>query len=289
MKQLFLIASLAALAPLAAQTKTSAPAFTSTVTGQGRDIVLIPGLASSGAVWEGTVAHLKEHYKCHSLTLAGFAGNPRVDGPFLETMRSAIAGYIRDRHLDRPVIIGHSLGGVLALMLASHDPGLTGPLVIVNSLPFLPAVFTPGATADSMRPMAEQMRDGMSKSGDMYEKNAEMSIRTMVTSPANFQLVASWSKTTDPVASANAMYDMFTTDLRADVARITAPTLVLGTWLAYRDNEQDTATRGQTEKNFQAQYAQLKGVKIVLADHARHFIMLDDPDWFYEQLDNFLK
>ncbi len=69
---------------------------------------------------------------------------------------------------------------------------------------------------------------------------------------------------------------------------IVSPTLVLGTWIAYRDNDQDTATRGEVEKNFQTQFANLKNVKIVLADHARHFIMLDDPQWFYSQVDAFL-
>ena len=42
------------------------------------------------------------------------------------------------------------------------------------------------------------------------------------------------------------------------------------------------------EKNFKAQYAELKGFQLVLSDNARHFVMLDDPDWFYQQVDRFL-
>ena len=48
-----------------------------------------PGLQSAGAVWDTTVAHYKERYECHVLTLAGFAGQPALPAgtPFLKTVR----------------------------------------------------------------------------------------------------------------------------------------------------------------------------------------------------------
>lgn len=120
----------------------------------------------------------------------------------------------------------------MALWRASQNPDLTGPLVIVDSLPFLPAVFNPAATVENSSAMAEQMRKGMPAGGEQYLKGAEASIKSMVTSPENFQLVMSWGKASDPVAVGNGMYDMMTHDLRTDVGRITVPTLVLGSWIA---------------------------------------------------------
>ncbi len=277
-----------AAGPRAGERVTTPAAFDVKVSGHGKPVLLIPGLSSSGAVWDGTVAHLAEHFECHVFTLAGFAGQPRIGEPFLETVRNAMADYILQNKLDHPVIIGHSLGGFLALWLAAKNPGLTGPLVIVDAVPFLPAVFNPAATADNTRPMAGQMRAGMSVGGEAFLQQSAAAVKTMVTGKENDDLVMSWAKTTDPVAAADGMYDMFTTDLRPDVAAITAPVLVLGTWIAYRDNDADTATRAQVEKNYSSQYARLKGAKIVLADHAKHFIMLDDASWFYRQVDAFL-
>jgi len=285
---LTLTMALGSLALRGAEAGAKPPSFAVQVTGAGQPIILIPGLASSGAVWDGEVAHLKDHYQCHVLTLAGFAGQPRIEEPFLETVRNDLAAYIRANKLYHPVIVGHSLGGFMALWLGSHDPDLVGPLVIVDALPYLPAVFNPAATVENSKAMAEQIRAAMAKGGADYEKQSEAAIKGMVTGGANFDLVMSWAKTTDPVASADGMYDMFTHDLRKDVSAIASPTLVLGTWIAYRDNDQDTATRGEVEKNFHSQFANLKNAKIVLADHARHFIMLDDPQWFYGQVDAFL-
>ncbi len=257
--------------------------FAVKITGKGQPVILIPGLSSSGAVWEGTVEHLKDRYQCHVLTLAGFAGQPRIPAPFLETVRNDLAAYIRDQKLDHPIIIGHSLGGFLALWLAAHDPDLPGPLVIVDSMPFLPAGSMPSATVETAKPMAEMIRSGMAVARQQFVTNSEPWVRTMVTKPADFDRVMSWVRNTDPLAAGDAMFDLFSHDLRDDVAKIKSPTLVLGTWIAYRDY----ATREEVERRFRNQYTQLKNCKIIMAE-TRHFIMFDDPNWFYQQIDVFL-
>lgn len=257
--------------------------FAVKVIGQGPPVILIPGFCCSGAVWDGTVAQLKAHYQCHVLTLAGFAGEPRIPAPFLETVRNDLATYIREQKLDHPVIIGHSLGGFLALWLAAHDPDLPGPLIIVDSYPFLPATFMPTATAGTAKPMAEQVRAAMAVAQPQFIANSKKSVKPMVTSPADFNRIMAWVKTTDPIAAGDAMYDLFTHDLRGDIGRIKSPTLVMGTWIAY----QQYATREEIESRLRKQYGQLKNCKFVMAD-TRHFIMFDDPQWFYKQVEGFL-
>src|SRR3982751_4729410 len=57
------------------------------VTGRGQPVILIPGLSSSGETWDTTVAHYKDRFECHVLTVAGFAGVPRIPAPVLEKLR----------------------------------------------------------------------------------------------------------------------------------------------------------------------------------------------------------
>jgi pimeloyl-ACP methyl ester carboxylesterase len=216
------------------------------------------------------------------LTLPGFAGQPRIAGPLVATMRDAIAAYIVDHKLDHPVIVGHSLGGDLALELASAHPDLIGRLVIVDSLPFLAAAFMPGATVESARGPAEQMRQAMASPNPDPARQRAM-IESMVTRPADLDRVLAWGKASDRGAVADAMYELMTTDLRDEVAKITAPTLVIGTWQG-----RPGASRAEVEPVFTAQYAKLRGAQIVYADHARHFVMLDDPQFLFAQLDQFL-
>jgi pimeloyl-ACP methyl ester carboxylesterase len=284
----FILAAAAALAIVLAPHASAAdapakPSFAVKVTGKGKPVILIPGLSSSGAVWDGTVAHLKDRYECHVLTLAGFAGQPRIEPPFLETVRNDLAAYIREHKLDHPVIIGHSLGGFLADWLGAHDPGLPGPIIIVDALPFLPGAWSPGATAETMKPMAEQMRAQTSADQASFLASSETAVKGMVTKPADVDLVMTWVKASDRVAVGNAMYDLFTHDLRGDIAAITSPVLVLPTWMGFKDY----TTRNAVEETTRKQYSAVKNCKVVMAE-TRHFIMLDDPQWFYKQVDAFL-
>jgi pimeloyl-ACP methyl ester carboxylesterase len=255
------------------------------IKGHGRPMILIPGLYSSGQVWESTVNKYKANYECHVLTLAGLAGEPPINAPFLEKIRLGLADYIRSKRLRKPVVVGHSMGGFLALWLASKEPEMVGPIVVIDMLPFLPAAQQPNATPDSMKSQAEMMRKGMLAQTPEQRRQMQLTVlQSMITDPSNVALAAKWGAASDPNTAAQAMYEMFTTDLRPDLAHIKAPTLVIGTWVGLRQY----ATREQIEKNFRAQYAGLAGYTFVMSEKAKHFVMLDDPAFLFKEMDSFL-
>jgi len=55
--------------------------FTVTVSGAGRPVIFIPGLACDGSIWNETVAHLRGKVQAHVVTLAGFVGKPPISTP----------------------------------------------------------------------------------------------------------------------------------------------------------------------------------------------------------------
>ncbi|MBX7224131.1 MAG: alpha/beta hydrolase [Blastocatellia bacterium] len=290
---LALCLSLLAIATESAQAQTpTAPktrsSFKVEVTGKGKPMILIPGLSSSGEVWKDTVAHYSKHYECHVLTLAGFAGEPAIDGPFLETVRTDLAAYIRTKKLEKPVIVGHSLGGFLALWLATQEPSLPGRLVIVDSLPFLPGAMTATATPDSMKPQAEMMRNMIGNQTPEQWKAFQQSspfLKSMIRDQEKIALAAKWGIDSTPKAVGQAMFEMYTIDLREEVAKIQVPTLVMGTWIGLGPQ----ATKESVTTVFQTQYAKIKNHKLLISDTARHFIMFDDPEWMFQAIDGFLK
>ncbi|MBB3223155.1 alpha/beta fold hydrolase [Pseudoduganella umbonata] len=261
-------------------------AFKADVTGSGPAVILIPGLASSGEVWQGTVRHLCGPRQCHVLTLAGFAGQPAIEGELLPQVERQLADYIATNKLGKPLVIGHSLGGFVAMKLAASHPDLVSKLVIVDALPALGATQVPGITADQLQQMASATRERMLASDDTsYAASQRRAVMTMASKPEDVDRIAGWGQRSDRKAVAGAMYALMAEDLRNEVARIKAPTLVLGTWVAYKDY----APRGAIEQVYKAQYARLPGVRVEMADTARHFIMYDDPAWMYDRIDQFLK
>lgn len=281
----FIVTTAALSAPITAHA-AEPTAFTVQVSGKGKPMVLIAGLASSGAVWDATVAHFASRYRCHVLQLAGFAGAPAVQAPLLETVEKELAAYIDDQHLDHPTIVGHSLGGFLALKMGIDFPQKVGPLVIVDSLPALGAAQMPDIAPEQLKAMARRMRDGM-LTGDasVQEANRRAFVTNMVTAPQDIERVVEWGNKSDRQVVADAMYDIMATDLRQDIARIKAPTLVLGSWVAYKAY----APKAAFEANYKAQYAKLSGVQVVMSDIGRHFIMYDDGAWMLARMDEFLK
>lgn len=287
MSMLRLAAALTATAALLMSgAANAADAFQVQVTGKGAPIVLIPGLASSGAVWDGTVKRYCGDHQCHVLTLAGFAGVPAIDAPLLATTEQQLSAYIATNKLGKPVVIGHSLGGFLGLKLAIDHPEQVGRLVVVDSLPAMAATQMPSITGAQMKEMAAGMRTRMlGMDADAYQASQLQTLRTMISNEDAVQRALVWGKQSDRTTVANAMAEMMGEDLRQDIARIKAPTLVLGSWIAYKNfgNQQ------QFGQMYAAQFGQLPGVQLEMADTARHFIMLDDPRWMYDRIDAFLK
>lgn len=265
------------------------PSFTVRVVGKGRPVLLIPGLTCPGAVWDETVARYQSRYQCHVISLAGFGGVPAVSGntpeSFLPAVRDQLLAYIKTQKLDRPAIIGHSLGGFMGLMISVAQPEAVGPLVILDSLPFLAAVQNPATTVETARPLADGMRQQMS-AGKMPMAQQRQMVIGMVTDTARQSLVARWGQASDPASVAQAMYELYTTDLRADLGAVQQPALVLGTWAAYQPYG---ATLASTRAIFAAQYAKLPQHRIEMSQAGKHFIMYDDAAWFFQQTDAFLQ
>ncbi|UOQ67542.1 alpha/beta fold hydrolase [Hymenobacter volaticus] len=262
------------------------PTFTVRVMGKGRPMLLIPGLTCPGAVWDETVARYQKQYQCHVVSIAGFGGTAAAanTNQLLLNVRDQLLAYIKTQKLDKPVVVGHSLGGFMGLWLSVAEPTAVGPLVIVDSLPFLAAVQNPALTVEAAKPMAENMRQQTSK-GKMTLAMQRQMVAGLVTDTARQTQVARWGQLSDPATVGQAMYDMYTTDLRQDVARIQQPVLVLGAWAAY---QQYGSTKESTRAVFEQQYAKLPQHRIEMSEAGRHFLMYDDTSWFFAQTDAFL-
>ena len=262
------------------------------VVGKGRPVLMIPGLNSAGETWAETCAALQaDRVQCHIVTLPGFAGVPTVadanNDAWTTDMRDRLLAYVESRKLRQPVVMGHSLGGFLALQMAIKQPATFERLVIVDSLAFLGAVQNPAATAESVKPMAEAMRARMQAQDDAsYRAGVSATLKGLVHDPGRVETLTAWGNASDRAITSAAMYEMMTIDLRGELDRIKVPALVLGAWAAYAPYG---STKESTGAIYKAQYAKLAGVRIEMSEGGYHFLMWDDPQWLQSQVRGFLK
>lgn len=258
----------------------------------GRDIILIPGLSSSPEIWQGTVDHLIAQdgvgWRVHRIHVQGFAGAPakaNATGPVAAPVAEEIARYIRENDLNKPAVVGHSMGGTMGLMLAARHPDLVGKLMVVDMIPFMGAMFgPPGTTAESVVPVADQVYAVQSTAPrDQYLTQAKAAVTAMIKTEAARSGPLQDTETSDQQVSASAFRELIVTDLRPELSKITAPTEVL--YVKFNDPRMTDAI---TDAVYQMSFATLPGAKLKRIDDSAHFIMLDQPQAFYGDLDAFL-
>lgn len=283
-----LLAARAEAAPAAA----SQAAFVSDrlsveVVGDGPDVVLIPGFASSREVWRAEAERLKATHRVHLVQLAGFAGEAWTHGDdaFIPPMVEELARYIREVGLERPSVIGHSMGGLTGVLLAQAHPDLVGRVMSVDSLPFFSALFGPQMTAETARPFAEQTAAALRAPGDeaVFRAQQEQTAVTMARDPVTRERMTAWSLASDRRAMAAAMRDVMTTDARPGLAAMATPV-----WALYAVDSDGGPPAAMAEALWTREYAALPGVRLVRVDDSRHFIMADQPERFAAIVDQFL-
>ena len=275
-----------ALAQEAAFTPTR---FSVEVRGEGPDVIFIPGLATSREVWRDAAERLGPDHRVHLVQVKGFGepAGPNAQGPVLAPLVEELARYAAENGIDRPAIVGHSLGGLAALMLGAGHPDLPGRLLIVDAFPwFGVTMVAPGsdASVESLEPQARQLRDAMLASFGTPQagQQTDAAIARYVLDQGKLPLLREWTAAADPRVVGQLVYEDLTTDMREQIAAITAPLTVIYPW-----NER-YPTREQAEPFYRANYAALPGVELVGIGPAAHFAMTDRPDDFQAALERFL-
>ncbi len=262
--------------------------FNVVIKGKGNPIILIPGLASSGKVWKETTETLGEKYECHILTLAGFTNQKPIslEKGYLPVIKKEIIKYIQNELNEKPILIGHSLGGFLSLSIVSSQPTLLRKIIIVDSYPFYSLVFNPNATVKNVIPQAKMLKEIiLSTSDSLFVQQQKMTMSTMITDSTNIKIATKWSLQSDRETVAQAMYEIMTTDLRNGIEKVKIPILVFGSWYGAKGYG---ITKEIVQKNYEKQFLKANNCKIEIAKTAKHFIMWDEPKWFINLVKSFL-
>jgi len=293
MKRRGFLAFAAALVLSACASAPAAQSFTSdrisvVTRGSGPDVILIPGLSSHRDVWATTADALDENYRVHLVQLNGFAGEPvggAGEGPVAAPAADEIARYIAESGLDRPAVIGHSMGGSIGMMLTARHPSQVGKLMVVDMFPFMGAMFGgPGATPDSVRPIADQVRTQM-RAATQGEASPVLvqTINNMVQTESARAEIIGHAVASDVNVTANAYHELIVTDLRPELSNITQPFTAL-----YVIPPQMPITAEQYDGFMQASYAGIPQARLVKIEESYHFIMVDQFDRFMTEVNAFL-
>jgi pimeloyl-ACP methyl ester carboxylesterase len=247
--------------------------------GNGTPILFLPGFTTPGSVWKETVSSLKGNYQSHLISYAGFNGIAPIKMPWYETIKKETIDYIKKENLRDVVIIGHSMGGTLAVDIAAEIPSQVNKLILVDALPCMRDLMMPNVPASQITYESPYNQQMLKQSEEAFAKNANMMAQFMTMKKEKIDTLVKWSIAADRETFVYGYTDLLKIDLRDALENVTAKTLIVGA--SFPDKTQVTAT-------FEKQYSKLENRSLAIAPESKHFVMFDQPAWFYEQVNSFL-
>jgi pimeloyl-ACP methyl ester carboxylesterase len=229
-------------------------------------VIFIPGLGCPGEMWADTISRVPG-IEAHVLTLAGFAGTSPIKPPLAATVRRELVRYIRANQLERPVVIGHSLGGTIAYWVAETAPDLIGGVIVVDAGP---------ALADTDPATAHMLRNTWAQAGDdELPEQVRTAYSGMVADPKHIAPYIDEIAKSDRQTMGDAIFELVNTDLRGDLTKIHAPLLLV-------------LADGGYQQLYRSQVEAVAHHEVVVVAKAKHFIMLDDPAALAKLIEKFL-
>lgn len=247
--------------------------------GSGKPVLFLPGFGSSGKVWDQVVLKFPDHESL-TLTYAGFDGVGSIGFPWYGQISTELINFVEDNNLKELTIVGHSMGGNLALELVRALPDRIDRLVLVDALACMGEVMMPGVAAGALSydsPYNEQL---LKMSPADFQAYAGQMAQGMATDTQDQQQLKDWMLAADRETFVKGYTDLLKVDLRAGLDSIETPVLILVADQPYGDQAMETM------KN---QYNGLPNKEFKMAKNSRHFIMMDQPQWLVQELHRFIE
>lgn len=258
------------------------------ISGEGTPVIFLPGLMSSPAVFADGIAAL-DGVAAHRTGFAGMAGVAPAEGPAAPYLEPAVAALVA--HLEEAApggearLVGHSMGGVVALLVAAERPDLVREVLVVDAVPFLPALFQPGISEAVARAQADAMAAQLEAAGDaQFEGFIRQGMPRQTASAAGAERIVADAMASDRGSVAAALRELMGTDFRPRIDGLAVPVTVL---VPHHDGIGVPASAVLAA--YEAQYAGVAEVTLTVVPDSRHFIMVDQPAAFIAALRAFIE
>jgi pimeloyl-ACP methyl ester carboxylesterase len=133
------------------------PLINFTERGKGIPMVLLHGFPFNHTIWDSFVNELSKSFRVITPDLPGFGKSEALPGNFtINDVAGALLPWLEKIQVNKPIIVGHSLGGYVALALVKLKPGICSGLVLFHSTAY---------------PDSEEKKQNRNKVLEFIEKN----------------------------------------------------------------------------------------------------------------------
>ncbi|TGK04090.1 alpha/beta fold hydrolase [Leptospira langatensis] len=98
-------------------------------------ILILHGLFGSSKNWMSVADYLSEYSTVFSLDLRNHGDSPHSSDHTLHSMSADILGFLEDHSIPKAIVLGHSMGGLVAMTFALEHPEKVDTLIIQDIAP----------------------------------------------------------------------------------------------------------------------------------------------------------
>lgn len=241
-------------------------------------LVFIPGLTCGPWEWSREIARYAPAYRIYALTLPGFDGQPGAKTPLVTTVEADFWNLLETRQIKNPTLIGHSLGGTLAISLAEQHPDRLRAVIAVDGLPIFPGMdFMSEAQRNTMAAQTAAMMAATPQA--QFAESQKRTLPYLVTSPKDVDAIANAAAKTDPLVAAEWAKEDLLADFRPQLKNAAVPILEIAPFDPKLDpfGPAKFADAAAKQRYYESLFAGAPQAKVHVIQPSRHFIMYDQP------------
>ena len=252
-----LVGSLLSADPAPAQSDTLSD--TRAREGRGEDeIVLIHGLGADASVWDDVIPYLRGTLKVWTYELHGHGQTQPLSNPSITAEAEALGAYLKEHDLPYPTLVGHGMGGLIALRFAFDHPVDVERLILIDAAP------RQLATDEEKQHIAVSLVED-------YERFIAARYLNYSPNPEISERIVDMALRTDSVSFVSLLMSSFDFDMTAELSKQSVPILVIGSEMLFPG---DASERAMLDHIGFGSARTIAFKKIPLAGH---YIMLERP------------
>lgn len=225
---------------------------------KGMNLVLIHGVGSSAACWDRVVPFLDKGFELWIYEIPGHGHKPPIRNLSIDTATQDLALWLQEHDVTEPVVVGHGLGGMIAMNYAFRYADDVSKLIIIDA--------APKQLADR-----EQKAEIAQRLAHDYDNFVAGYFLNLSPDPEITDLIVDQALRTDQISFTQLLISSFDFDLTEDLYYQTIPILVIGT--ATMLPQPDLAMDYLDAMG----YSNAQTISYKTMPHSGHFVMLEQP------------